>query len=283
MELGKIIVGTSTINIDSINMNENMSGPRERKGVAPIKPIIFSILTLKDNNAYQKDLSYRKMTLTEGKNRMMEQIDESNLLKDSHALELKNDGAKFLLKRVSDIVSNEPVWDHKIIQIIFLLEKNILKEYRKFFVLSEKDNSIPQEILDLNKKANILIDTVLNKIQKDLNGKLAEIENEFMNNPKVDDSMKEYLQKIGIQYILKTKNTFVIYKTFRRKTNMNTNQAIYLEDFVKKLRKANNNKNLSQAEIYLTFGILPETYDEKKPIALEPIDDLFDKIITFQD
>ena len=137
--------------------------------------------------------------------------------------------------------------------------------------------------LDLNKKANILIDKVLNKIQEDLNGKLAEIENEFMNNPKVDDSMKEYLQKIGIQYILKTKNTFVIYKTFKRKTNMNTNQAIYLEDFVKKLRKANNNKNLSQAEIYLTFGILPETYDEKKPMALEPIDDLFDKIITFQD
>lgn len=282
MELGKIIVGTSTINIDSINMNENMSGPRERKGVAPIKPIIFSILTLKDNNAYQKDLSYRKMTLTEGKNRMMEQIDESNLLKDSHALELKNDGAKFLLKKISDIISNEPVWDYKIIQIIFLLVNGILKEYRKFFVLSEKDNSIPQEVLNLNKKANMLINKVLDMVQENLNEKLSEIENEFMNNPDIDDSIKEYLQKIGIQYILKTKNTFVIYKTFKRKTNMNTIQGKYLEEFVKKLRKANN-KKISQAEIYLTFGILPETYDKKKITALEPIDDLFDKIMTFQD
>lgn len=285
-----ILVGTGSLSLDCLNQNESFqeksTSEKMSGGPQTIKPIIFEILSLKHKSQAQKIYAYMKISLTEGKNRMMEQISDSNLMKDNELMKIRKDSGRFLLQKVIDIVSEETNLSYKLIQLIYLLESGLAVEYKNMFVLdeniSEKFGSKYLEVNDFNKRANILLKKAILYIENTFYFKNQVLEKEYLNNPAVTDSMKEYLKFVGVDWLLKSKSTNTIYKSFRRKAKMTASQKVLLSEFLIKLRQVNRD-SVDRRDLLEIFQLDEDYYKDNEFKALEPIDDLLESIITFGD
>lgn len=289
MELMRIIVGTKNINLNCLNQNDNMvERTQEEKmsgGPSAIKPIIYAILNLKNTNQAQNHLDFMKMTQTEGKNRMIEQIDDSNLMKDNELMKIRKDSSTLLLRKTVDIVSEESNLGYKCIQLIYLLETGLVTQYKNLFVLDENiAMKFPKfgEVGDMNRRCNILLKKAVQYIEENILFKSEKLEKDYMENPDVSPLMKSYLQKVGTEWIRQSKTTDTIYKSFRRKAKMTQAQKLLLSEFINQLRQANRSA-VSRAELLKIFQLDDEYYKDNEYKALKPIDDLMDMIITYGD
>lgn len=289
MELMRIIVGTKNINLNCLNQNDNMvERTQEEKmsgGPSAIKPIIYAILNLKNTNQAQNHLDFMKMTQTEGKNRMIEQIDDSNLMKDNELMKIRKDSSTLLLRKTVDIVSEESNLGYKCIQLIYLLETGLVTQYKNLFVLDENiAMKFPKfgEVGDMNRGCNLLLKKAIKYIEENILFKSEKLEKDYMENPDVSPLMKSYLQKVGTEWIRQSKTTDTIYKSFRRKAKMTQAQKLLLSEFINQLRQANRSA-VSRAELLKIFQLDDEYYKDNEYKALKPIDDLMDMIITYGD
>ena len=290
MEYFKIIIGTENLKLNCLEQNDSfqVKTTSEKMSGGPLstKAIIYAILSLKNTSVAQSNFDYMRMTLSEGKNRMIEQIDDANLMKDNELLKIRKESGKFLLQKVIDIVSEEVNLSYKFIQLIYLLESGLAVEFKNMFVLderiSEKLGNKYLEVNDFNKRANILLQKAITYIENETYFKSQKLEEDYLNNPEVTDNMKKYLKFVGTEWIRKSKSTNTIYKSFRRKAKMNAAQRLLLADFVIKIRQASRD-SVSRDEILELFKLDPDYYKDNEVKALEPIDDLLESIITFGD
>lgn len=282
-------LGTGKISLDCINKNDAFADltRHDKTGskMLPLKPIIFEILKLKNTSVAQSNFDYMKMTLTEGKNKMQEQIDDANLLKDNILTNIRYDDGKYLLQKIVDVVSEETLLDHKCIQLIYLIESGVLLEHLNLFVLDEyisKKYKNFEEIDLFNKRCNRFIQQAVTYINSETTDKVSDYTKEYMENPMVTQSMKDHLNAVGTEWIRKTKSTNTIYKSFRRKGNMTQSQYVLFAEYVNKVRKALRTV-ITKEELCEIFKITPEIYEEKEVKALEPIDEILDAIIQYGD
>lgn len=287
MELGNIVLDENKMAclLKNDALSERSSQEMRQGGPLPIKPIVTELLSLIHTSAWHVDKEWRVMNGLEGKNRILEQIDDSHMKVDYNAMKLKNDNARILMERINDIISNEVVVGYKLIQLKYLIDNRIATEYNQYINLDEKIGTHHPNLKQLeaiNKKTNIKFRKVLQILQEGIQGKIEKITAEFMNNRKVTDRIKDYLEQYTPQKILKVYNTNVIYKSFRRKAGMNKEQQGYLEEYVNKLRKeVKKNQTERDLDIFNALELDAEYYKENLPKAMEPIDDLFDSIDTF--
>ena len=254
-------------------------------GPMPIKPIVIQLLSLIHTNQWHINKEWARMNGTEGKNRVLEQIDDSRMKVDANMQRIKNDNARILLERINNIISNEVVVGYKYIQLKYLIDNNVGVEYSNYIHLDEKigtDQPALKSLEAVNKKANIRFQKVI-ELKKDSEQSRIKKETDlFMNNPKVVDSVKDYLIKYTPQKIVRISNTNVVYKSFRRKAKMSKSQQVYLEEYVNKIRKSVRKTTQDiEDDIFRIFEMDANYYLENKAKALEPIDDLFDSIATF--
>lgn len=287
MELGQVILDEKKMECllknDSLETRTNQD--MRQGGPLPIKPIVIQLLSTIHTNQWHINKEWNRMNGIEGKNRMLEQIDDSNLKIDNNMMRIKNENARILMERINDIISNEVVTGYKYIQLINLISKGLGIEYSAYIHLDEKIGANQPNLKALesiNKKANIKFQKSVELIKEGEQERIRKVTEKFMNNPKVKNEIKDYLEKYTPQKIVKTNNTNVIYKSFRRKAGMNKEQQVYLEDYVNEVRKmTRKTKDDSMSDIYAIFEIDAGYYKDNEAKALEPIDDLFDSIAIF--
>lgn len=268
---------------DALDIRSNQE--MRQGGPLPIKPIVTQILSTIHSNQWQINIEWARMNGREGKNRILEQIDNSNVKIDANMQKIKNDNARILLERINNIISNETVVGYKYIQLLHLIKNKIGVDYSQSLKLDERIGSTQpalKPIEAINKKANIKFQQAV-ELKRDAEQVRIQKETDaFMNNPKVSKAIKDYLIVYTPLKIIKTNNTNIVYKSFRRKAGMNKNQQVYLEEYVNKVRKASRITPEEMERDLLAIFELDETYyTENKAKALEPIDDLFDSIATF--
>lgn len=287
MKLGNIVLDEKKMSCLFKNdaLAERTSQEIRQGGPLPIKPIVTELLSMIHTSAWHIDKEWRRMNGLEGKNRIVEQIDDSHMKIDYNAMKLKNDNARILMERINNIISNEVVVGYKLIQLKYLIDNGIAIVYGGYINLDEKigtsqPNLKPLEVI--NKKTNIKFRKALQILQEGEEYQKEKITNEFMNNRKVLNQIKDYLEQYTPDRILRTNNTNVIYKSFRRKAGMDRTQQEYLEAYVNKLRKAVRQvKEKQEINIFEALELDAGYYEENKVKALEPIDDLFDAIEVF--
>lgn len=287
MEKYRIIVGTKNVNLNSLTQNDSLQEKslEEARSGGPVatRPIVYSILSLKNSSMAQNHFDFMRITMTEGKNRMIEQIDDSNMTKALN--QTTESQAAFMIKKLVEIISNEINYGFKIIQLIYLIETGIAVEYRGFIKLDETmsfSKPLLKELDDYNKRANILFNKVLIYIDENFINKAHILEQKYLSNPDVTDNMKNYLKVVGIDWIKNSKNVGIIYKSFKRKAKMSKAQYEILRKFVVELRESLSSK-LDMVAILNIFKLDYEYYSANKSKALEPIDDFLESIENFGD
>lgn len=287
MILGQIVLDEKKMECllknDALDVRSNQEV--RQGGPLPIKPIVVQFLSTIHTNQWQINTEWAKMTGTEGKNRLLEQIDDSNMKVDTNMQRIKNDNARILLERINDIISNEVVVGYKYIQLKYLIDNDVGIEYSNYIHLDEKigtDQPALKSLEAVNKKANIRFKKVVELKKDNEQSRILKETEAFMNNPKVTNAIKDYLEKYTPNKIVRVANTNVIYKSFRRKAGMSKAQQVYLEEYVTKLRKAVRKTTQDiEEDIFAIFDLDAGYYIENKAKALEPIDDLFDSISIF--
>lgn len=287
MKLGNIVLDEKKMSCLFKNdaLAERTSQEIRQGGPLPIKPIVTELLSMIHTSAWHIDKEWRRMNGLEGKNRIVEQIDDSHMKIDYNAMKLKNDNARILMERINNIISNEVVVGYKLIQLKYLIDNGIAIVYGGYINLDEKIGTSQPNLKPLeaiNKKTNIKFRKALQILQEGEEYQKEKITNEFMNNRKVLNQIKDYLEQYTPDRILRTNNTNVIYKSFRRKAGMDRAQQEHLEAYVNKLRKAVRQvKEKQEINIFEALELDAGYYEENKVKALEPIDDLFDAIEVF--
>ena len=285
MEKLKNMLGTQNVKIDCLNQNDSLTQilAEEMRIGGPLatRPLIYSILSIKNKSMAQNHFDFMKLTMTEGKNRMIEQIDDSNM---SRALDQTTESqSSFIIRKLIEIISLETVYINKLIQLIHLLDIGIALEYRGLIVLDEAISfKYPKlkEIEDYNIRANKLMQKAFAFIDDNFINKASKLQEDFLKNPDVNDDVKNYLKIVGLDWIKSSKNVFVVYKSFKRKTKLTKAQYELLYKFVNEVRQSLNVK-LNLEHILNVFNITYDVYEQNKIDALKPIDDFVENIETF--
>lgn len=268
---------------DALDVRSNQE--MREGGPLPIKPIVIQLLSTIHTNQWHINTLWARMNGTEGKNRILEQIDDSHMKVDANMQRIKNDNARILLERINNIISNEVVVGYKYIQLKYLIDNDVGVEYSNYIRLDEKigtDQPALKSLETINKKANIRFQKVVELKKDSEQSRIQRVTELFMHNPKVTNSIKDYLLKYTPEKIVKSKNTNTIYKSFRRKAGMNKAQQVYFEEYVNKLRLAvRKTKSDIEDDVFRIFELDANYYLENKAKAIEPIDDLFDSIALF--
>ena len=289
MELGQIVLDEKKMECllknDSLEIRSNQD--IRQGGPLPIKPIATELLSIVHTNQWHINMAWNKMVGLEGKNRMLEQIDDSNLKIDNNMMRIKNENARILMERINNIISNEVVVGYKYIQLLYLIDNNVGIEYSNYIHLDEKiatDQPNLKALESINKKANIKFQKAVELIKENEQGRIRKATEQFMNNPKVKKEIKDYLEKYTPEKIMGVSNTNVIYKSFRRKAGMTKEQQVYLENYVNEMRKMvrKTQKDLTN-DLLMIFELDAGYRQDNEAKALEPIDDLFDSIAIFKD
>lgn len=269
------------------DMEELTNEERRKGGPAAIKPIVMQILSRHNAHAAQAEIKWQRMNYAEGKNRLLEQIEDSRMMVDADMQRIKNDSANILIRRIRDIISNEPNRVYKAIQLYYLLDAGIGVQYRDYLVLDEKI-SIGQpklaELDKINQKTNIQFLRALELLNGDTTSIEQKYTDEYMKDKRVTQAMKKYWQEFTAEKILQVNNVSQIYKSFMRKAKMSTDQRRYLSEYVVKMRKDRDDltKN-KKASLFNIFEIDAEAYRDNYEKAIEPIDDLLDNISIWSD
>ncbi len=269
------------------DMEELTNEERRKGGPAAIKPIVMQILSRHNAHAAQAEIKWQRMNYAEGKNRLLEQIEDSRMMVDADMQRIKNDSANILIRRIRDIISNEPNRVYKAIQLYYLLDAGIGVQYRDYLVLDEKI-SIGQpklaELDKINQKTNIQFLRALELLNGDTTSIEQRYTDDYMKDKRVTQAMKEYWKEFTAEKILQVNNVSQIYKSFMRKAKMSTDQRRYLSEYVVKMRKDRDDltKN-KKAKLFDIFEIDAEAYRDNYEKAIEPIDDLLDNISIWSD
>lgn len=269
------------------DMEELTNEERRKGGPAAIKPIVMQILSRHNAHAAQAEIKWQRMNYAEGKNRLLEQIEDSRMMVDADMQRIKNDSANILIRRIRDIISNEPNRVYKAIQLYYLLDAGIGVQYRDYLVLDEKI-SIGQpklaELDKINQKTNIQFLRALELLNGDTTSIEQKYTDEYMKDKRVTQAMKEYWKEFTAEKILQVNNVSQIYKSFMRKAKMSTDQKRYLSKYVVDMRKDRDDltKN-KKAKLFDIFEIDAEVYRDNYEKAIEPIDDLLDNISIWSD
>lgn len=269
------------------DMEELTNEERRKGGPAAIKPIVMQILSRHNAHAAQAEIKWQRMNYAEGKNRLLEQIEDSRMMVDADMQRIKNDSANILIRRIRDIISNEPNRVYKAIQLYYLLDAGIGVQYRDYLVLDEKI-SIGQpklaELDKINQKTNIQFLRALELLNGDTTSIEQRYTDDYMDDKRVTQAMKKYWQEFTAEKILQVNNVSQIYKSFMRKAKMSTDQRRYLSEYVVKMRKDRDDltKN-KKAKLFDIFEIDAEAYRDNYEKAIEPIDDLLDNISIWSD
>lgn len=269
------------------DMEELTNEERRKGGPAAIKPIVMQILSRHNAHAAQAEIKWQRMNYAEGKNRLLEQIEDSRMMVDADMQRIKNDSANILIRRIRDIISNEPNRVYKAIQLYYLLDAGIGVQYRDYLVLDEKI-SIGQpklaELDKINQKTNIQFLRALELLNGDTTSIEQKYTDEYIKDKRVTQAMKKYWQEFTAEKILQVNNVSQIYKSFMRKAKMSTDQRRYLSEYVVKMRKDRDDltKN-KKAKLFDIFEIDAEAYRDNYEKAIEPIDDLLDNISIWSD
>lgn len=269
------------------DMEELTNEERRKGGPAAIKPIVMQILSRHNAHAAQAEIKWQRMNYAEGKNRLLEQIEDSRMMVDADMQRIKNDSANILIRRIRDIISNEPNRVYKAIQLYYLLDAGIGVQYRDYLVLDEKI-SIGQpklaELDKINQKTNIQFLRALELLNGDTTSIEQRYTDDYMKDKRVTQAMKEYWKEFTAEKILQVNNVSQIYKSFMRKAKMSTDQRRYLSEYVVKMRKDRDDltKN-KKASLFNIFEIDAEAYRDNYEKAIEPIDDLLDNISIWSD
>lgn len=269
------------------DMEELTNEERRKGGPAAIKPIVMQILSRHNAHAAQAEIKWQRMNYAEGKNRLLEQIEDSRMMVDADMQRIKNDSANILIRRIRDIISNEPNRVYKAIQLYYLLDAGIGVQYRDYLVLDEKI-SIGQpklaELDKINQKTNIQFLRALELLSGDTTSIEQKYTDDYMKDKRVTLAMKEYWKEFTAEKILQVNNVSQIYKSFMRKAKMSTEQRRYLSKYVVDMRKERDNltKN-KKASLFNIFEIDAEVYRDNYEKAIEPIDDLLDNISIWSD
>lgn len=269
------------------DMEELTNEDRRKGGPAAIKPIVMQILSRHNTHAAQAEIKWQRMNYAEGKNRLLEQIDDSRMMVDADMQRIKNDSANILIRRIRDIISNEPNRVYKAIQLYYLLDAGIGVQYRDYLVLDEKI-SIGQpklaELDKINKKMNIQFLWALDILSGDTTSIEQKYTDKYKNDSRVTQAMKKYWDEFSAEKILRVNNVSQIYKSFMRKAKMSAEQRRYLSEYVVGMRserdKLTKNK---KAELFNALEIDAEVYRDNYEKAIEPIDDLLDNISIWSD
>lgn len=269
------------------DMEELTNEDRRKGGPAAIKPIVMQILRRHNTHAAQAEIKWQRMNYAEGKNRLLEQIDDSRMMVDADMQRIKNDSANILIRRIRDIISNEPNRVYKAIQLYYLLDAGIGVQYRDYLVLDEKI-SIGQpklaELDKINKKMNIQFLWALDILSGDTTSIEQKYTDKYKNDSRVTQAMKKYWDEFTAEKILRVNNVSQIYKSFMRKAKMSAEQRRYLSEYVVGMRserdKLTKNK---KAELFNALEIDAEVYRDNYEKAIEPIDDLLDNISIWSD
>lgn len=268
--------------------NEEITNQDKRQGgPAAIKPLVMSIIKRNNAHQHQAEIKWQRMNYAEGKNRLLEQIEDSRVTVDADMQRIKNDNANILIRRIRDIISNEPNSVYKAIQLYYLLDAGIGVQYRDYLVLDEKI-SIGQPNLKslekINEEMNIRFLRALEVISGDTTGIEYRYTQKYMNDKRVTQKMKDYWEVFGADKILQVNNVSQIYKSFIRKAKMTKEQRTYLSEYVRDMREERDKltKN-KKAELFTKLGINAEEYRDHYEKALEPIDDLLDNISVWSD
>lgn len=269
------------------DMEELTNEDRRKGGPAAIKPIVMQILSRHNTHAAQAEIKWQRMNYAEGKNRLLEQIDDSRMMVDADMQRIKNDSANILIRRIRDIISNEPNRVYKAIQLYYLLDAGIGVQYRDYLVLDEKI-SIGQpklaELDKINKKMNIQFLWALDILSGDTTSIEQKYTDKYKNDSRVTQTMKKYWDEFTAEKILRVNNVSQIYKSFMRKAKMSAEQRRYLSEYVVGMRgerdKLTKNK---KAELFNALEIDAEVYRDNYEKAIEPIDDLLDNISIWSD
>lgn len=269
------------------DMEELTNEDRRKGGPAAIKPIVMQILSRHNTHAAQAEIKWQRMNYAEGKNRLLEQIDDSRMMVDADMQRIKNDSANILIRRIRDIISNEPNRVYKAIQLYYLLDAGIGVQYRDYLVLDEKI-SIGQpklaELDKINKKMNIQFLWALDILSGDTTSIEQKYTDKYKNDSRVTQAMKKYWDEFTAEKILRVNNVSQIYKSFMRKAKMSAEQRRYLSEYVVGMRgerdKLTKNK---KAELFNALEIDAEVYRDNYEKAIEPIDDLLDNISIWSD
>lgn len=254
-------------------------------GPLPIKPVVYEILKTVHTNQWHINNEWAKMTSAEGKNRLLEQIDDSNMKIDTNMQKIKNDNARLLLERINNIISNEVIVGHKYIQLKYLVDNKVGIDYAPFIHLDERIGTTQPALKSLeavNKRANLRFQQVVELLRDNKQNRILKATEAFMNNPKIKKAIKDYVDVFTPEKMVRVKNTNLIYKAFRRNAGMTKEQQVYLEDYLKSIRKNKSSKEIEQ-DVYAIFNLDPDYEAENKAKALEPIDDLFDSIAVFNE
>lgn len=269
------------------DMEELTNEERRKGGPAAIKPIVMQILSRHNAHAAQAEIKWQRMNYAEGKNRLLEQIEDSRMMVDADMQRIKNDSANILIRRIRDIISNEPNRVYKAIQLYYLLDAGIGVQYRDYLVLDEKI-SIGQpklaELDKINQKTNIQFLRALELLSGDTTSIEQKYTDAYMDDKRVTQAMKKYWEEFTAEKILQVNNVSQIYKSFMRKAKMSTEQRRYLSEYVVKMRKDRDDltKN-KKAALFNIFEIDAEVYRDNYEKAIEPIDDLLDNISIWSD
>lgn len=269
------------------DMEELTNEERRKGGPAAIKPIVMQILSRHNAHAAQAEIKWQRMNYAEGKNRLLEQIEDSRMMVDADMQRIKNDSANILIRRIRDIISNEPNRVYKAIQLYYLLDAGIGVQYRDYLVLDEKI-SIGQpklaELDKINQKTNIQFLRALELLSGDTTSIEQKYTDDYMKDKRVTLAMKEYWKEFTAEKILQVNNVSQIYKSFMRKAKMSTEQRRYLSKYVVDMRKERDylTKN-KKASLFNIFEIDAEVYRDNYEKAIEPIDDLLDNISIWSD
>lgn len=260
---------------------------KRQGGPAAIKPIVMEILMRSNSLRHQAEIKWQRMNYAEGKNRLLEQIEDSRALVDVNMQRIKNDSANILIRRIRDIISNEPNRVYKAIQLYYLLDAGIGVQYRDYLVLDEKISIGQPKLAELDKINEHMNYRFLRAVEI-LKGDTTHIEqkytDDYMRDKDVTQNMKDYWVEFGADRILKVNNVSQIYKSFQRKAKMTNAQRTILSEYVRNMRderdKLTKNK---KAELFTALDIDAETYKDQYEKAIEPIDDLLDNISVWSD
>lgn len=280
----KILVGTESIKLDCLKFNNNnqvkTNSEMRGGGLIEYKPLVYNILKQVHPSAHQVELIWRQITGSEGRNRLVSDIESTNsIIENPSITKVKLYNSRLFISKMVNLISAEPNYHFKAIQCAYASHVGFVLNYKDKFILNEhfeEDNPDFENIRTMNKGMNIRLKRVQEYVYDKLVHDVKEVKDNYYNNEEVNEEVKKVLQEQPDEWIIDSIHTNVVYRYVRNKVKLDKIQMSLLQDFVTSFRKVYR-ASISIDELLPFFNISRQYYDDYCVDALMSIDALRDR------